>query len=549
MLIAPCSRISEVGLLQKGARRIWRFRLCWYAFANRSGGFGQQCRGWRIFSRPGYTFSRHQPLGPPDWRRSESATGLRACDRDRMHFKKKSTIMKIRSAVALGIRGLYAACSSSGKVVGNVCIVLLSLHLEGCARSSVHEPVTLTLLEEWTTKPYTEERQQELRQFSRETGIQVKLLPSPETAEEKLALWRELLGTGASGPDVYGIDVIWPGMLAESFIDLKPYFANEMSADFPAIAATYAVDNKLVALPYRADIGLLYFRTDLLRQYGYREPPRTWDELEKMAARIQAGERAKGKKEFWGFVWQGVAAEALTCNALEWQASDGGGRIIEDDKTISVNNPQAIRAWQRAARWVGSISPPSVVGYTEWDASNVWVAGDAAFMRSWPPAYVDSQVSGSSIRNKFDIARLPGGKAGRMGTLGGAGLAVSRFSAHVNESLELVRYLSSRNLQLQRSRVLSQPSTLPELYSLPEVLETNPRFALLSQAFRTGIVSRPSQVSGRKYQDVTDAYIQAVHSVLTGEKSAPEAAAALEYELVRITGFKKRPPQEESAHP
>jgi trehalose/maltose transport system substrate-binding protein len=338
-------------------------------------------------------------------------------------------------------------------------------------------------------------------------------------------------------------------MLAEYFVDLKPYFANEVSLQFPAIAATYTVDNKLVALAYRADIGLLYYRTDLLRQYGYREPPRTWDELEIMAARIQAGERAKGKKQFWGFVWQGAADEVLTCDALEWQASEGGGRIIEEDKTISVNNPQAIRAWQRAARWVGSISPPSVVGYTEWDASNVWVAGDAAFMRSWPPADVDSQVPGSSVRNKFDIARLPGGNAGRMGTLGEAGLAVSRFSAHVNEALELVRYLCSRNLQLQRSRVLSQPPTLPELYSLPEVLETNPRFALLSQAFRTGIVSRPSQVSGRKYQDVTNAYIQAVHSVLTGEKSAPEAAAALENELVRITGFKKRPPQEESAHP
>jgi hypothetical protein len=61
----------------------------------------------------------------------------------------------------------------------------------------------------------------------------------------------------------------------------------------------------------------------------------------------------------------------------------------------------------------------------------------------------------------------------------------------------------------------------------------------LSQAFRTGIVRRPSNVTGKKYQDVTDAYIKAVHSVLTREKSAPEAAAALENELVRITGFKK----------
>jgi trehalose/maltose transport system substrate-binding protein len=422
-------------------------------------------------------------------------------------------------------------------------MVLLSLLLQGCARPSVHEPVTLTLLEEWTNKTFSEARQRELEQFTQETGIRVNLLPSPESARQKLALWEKLLGTGSSGPDVYGVDVIWPQILNEYFIDLRPYFANEISLQFPVIAATYTVDNKLVAIAYRIDIGLLYYRTDLLRQYGYREPPRTWDELEIMAARIQAGERAKGKKEFWGYVWQGAATEGLTCDALEWQAAEGGGRIIEDDQVISVNNPQAIRAWQRAAHWVNSISPPGVVGYLEWDSLNVWVAGDAAFMRNWPTAYADSQAAGSPIRNKFDIALLPGGKAGRVSTLGGAGLAVSRFSAHPREALELVRYLSRRDVQVKRSRALSQPPTLSELYSLPEVLESNPRFDVLSQALRSGTVSRPSNVTGKKYQEVTDAYIQAVHSVLTRKKNAPEAAAALESELVRITGFKMgRPP-------
>src|SRR5882724_8815629 len=434
-------------------------------------------------------------------------------------------------------------------MVRPTCIVLLSLLLQGCARPSVHEPVTLTLLEEWSNKTLSEARQQELQQFTRETGIRVTLLPSPDSARQRLVLWRELLGTGASGPDVYGIDVIWPGMLAEYFVDLKPYFANAVTLQFPAMAAAYTVENKQVAIAYRADIGLLYYRTDLLRQYGYRDPPRTWDELEIMAARIQAGERAKGKKQFWGFVWQGAADEGLTCDALEWQAAEGGGRIIEEDQAISVNNPQAIRAWQRAAHWVGSISPPGVVGYREWDSLNVWVAGDAAFMRHWPSAYVDSQAAGSPIRNKFDIALLPGGKADRVGTLGGWGLAVSRFSAHPREALELLRYLTRRDLQLKRSRVLSAPPTLPELYNLPVVLAPNPRFDLLGQAFRTGIVSRPSNVTGKKYQDVTEAYIQAVHSVLTGENGAPEAAAALENELVRITGFKKGPPLGKSAHP
>src|ERR1700682_6743290 len=113
-------------------------------------------------------------------------------------------------------------------MVRPICIVLLSLLLQGCTRPSVHEPVTLTLLEEWTNKRFSEGRQQELQQFTRETGIRVSLLPSPESAQQKLALWQELLGTGAAGPDVYGIDVIWPGILNEHVIDLKSYFANAL---------------------------------------------------------------------------------------------------------------------------------------------------------------------------------------------------------------------------------------------------------------------------------------------------------------------------------
>jgi trehalose/maltose transport system substrate-binding protein len=457
-------------------------------------------------------------------------------------------LMKIHRVVAQGIRGVLAGWSISGNMAGPICIVLFSLLPQGCASPSVHQPITLTLLEEWTNKSFAEARQQELQQFTRETGIRVNLLPSPESAQQKLVLWRQLLSSGASEPDVYGLDVIWPGILSEYFIDLKPYFSKEISLQFPAIAASFTINNKVVAIPYRPDIGILFYRSDLLLQYGYREPPKTWDELGRMAARIQAGERAKGKKEFWGFVWQGAADEGLTCDALEWQASEGGGHIVEQDKVISVNNPQATRAWQRAARWVGTISPPGVIGYREWDSLNVWVAGDAAFMRNWPSAYIDSEAAGSSIRNKFDTALLPGGKAGRVGTLGGWGLAVSRFSAHPREALELVRYLTSRDMQVKRARLLSQPPTLPELYTVPEVLASNPRLAILGQAFRTGLVVRPSTVTGKEYQDVTDAYIQAVHSVLTHQKSAPQAAAALEKELVRTTGFKTGP-SVGTAHP
>ena len=97
-----------------------------------------------------------------------------------------------------------------------VCIVVLSLLLGDC--TSVHAPVTLTFVDqEWATTTFNQEREQELQQFTRETGIQVKLLRSPESPREQLALWRELLRPGASGPDVYTIDVIWPGHSQRDF--------------------------------------------------------------------------------------------------------------------------------------------------------------------------------------------------------------------------------------------------------------------------------------------------------------------------------------------
>ena len=75
-----------------------------------------------------------------------------------------------------------------------------------------------------------------------------------------------------------------------------------------------------MAIPYQVNVGALEYRSGLLRIYGYDHAPMTLDELERMAQRIQSGERTKGNKDFWGYVWQREAGEALTCNALEWQA-------------------------------------------------------------------------------------------------------------------------------------------------------------------------------------------------------------------------------------
>jgi trehalose/maltose transport system substrate-binding protein len=416
----------------------------------------------------------------------------------------------------------------------------LSVAGQGCRRP-VQPPaeVTLVLIDQtWLDRSFQERRNLELEQFTKETGIRVKLLPSPEGAVETLDTWRSLLESGAKIPDVYAVDVIWPAILAENLLDLKAFVpAQEIVSHFPELIANNTVNGKLVALPCLVDVGLLFYRTDLLRHYGYSTPPRTWEGLETMAARIQAGERAKGQKDFWGFVWEGASSEAVTCNALEWQVSEGGGPIIENN-AVTVNNPQTGRAFERAARWVGTISPPGVVTYKEWDAYNIWQAGQAAFMRNWATSHFGELIQGSITKDQFDIASLPRGKARIATTVGGRAYAVSRHSLYPREAAMLVRFLCRPDTQLNRIQKIGGSPTISELYNDPGMLVANPYFSTILKTYRNDKVLRPSKQTGMRYPDLSRAYYRTVHEILEGKKAAARALSDLQAELMQITGLK-----------
>jgi len=426
---------------------------------------------------------------------------------------------------------------ATSRYVSIASILLFVLLVAGCHDvSRGTSDVKLTLIDQvWVDKDYQRRLNEQIAEFTKQSGIRVEVLPAPEAAVEQLATWRTLLEGGGAVPDVYGIDVIWPGILADNLLDLKPYMpAEEIKLYFPELVSNGTVKGRLVSLPADLNEGVLFYRLDLLREYGYHTPPKTWQELETMAKRIQAGERAKGDKEFWGFVWQGAPSEALTCNALEWQVSEGGGTILDENGRITVNNPNTIRAWERAARWLGSISPPGVIAYREYDALNVWQEGQAAFMRNWTGAYRAVRAPNSPTKDRTDIAPLPAGAAGTASVIGGDGYGVSRHSLHPREAAMLVRFLGSRNEQVRRSRVVNEAPTIPNLYNDPEVLAANPQFPRVLEVFRKGAVFRPSAFTGKVYPDVSRAYFEAVHAVLSRNESASKAAGDLEEELRRL---------------
>jgi trehalose/maltose transport system substrate-binding protein len=373
--------------------------------------------------------------------------------------------------------------------------------------------------------------------WEKKSGNKVKLVSSPTSSSEKLAVAQQLLGAGASDVDVFSVDVVWPGILGSFFLDLKQYSKGAENDHFPALVANNTIDGKLVAMPWFVDAGLLYYRKDLLDKYSEKVPT-TWAELTATAKKIQDAERKAGNKGMEGFVFQGKAYEGLTCDALEWVASFGGGTIVEPDGKISINNPQAIAALDLAGSWMGSITPTGALNYEEEDARGAFQSGNAVFMRNWPYAWALAQDDKSAVKDKVGAAALPKGEGGRTAaTLGGWNLSVSKFSKHPAEAADLVLFLTGAAEQKRRAISAAFHPTLPSLYSDKDVLAANPFFASLSDTFK-GTVPRPSTVTGEKYNQVSSAFFNAVHAVLTKQKPAKDALAELATNLERLKGPK-----------
>ncbi|MFD0879798.1 ABC transporter substrate-binding protein [Variovorax dokdonensis] len=369
--------------------------------------------------------------------------------------------------------------------------------------------------------------------WAKRTGHTVRVVSTPNSASERLALYQQLLAGGSTAIDVYQIDVVWPGILARNLVDLSPFVGDAPAEHFPAIIRNNTVDGRLVALPFYTDAGVLFYRADLLKKYGL-PVPQTWDEMTDAAQRIQQAERKAGDSGMWGYVFQGRAYEGLTVNALEWMDSRGGA-IVGPEGSVSVDSPAARDALSLASKWVGTIAPPGVLNYAEEEARGLFQSGHAVFMRNWPYAWALAQGADSPVRGKVGVAALPSGDpkkgpARHSGVLGGWNLAVSRHSRHIPEAVDLALYLTSAAEQKRRAVAAAYNPTRPALYKDEQVLAANPFFGTLYPSFESA-VARPSRVTGRKYNRVSSAVANAVHGVLSGRNSAEPALADLAHEL------------------
>jgi trehalose/maltose transport system substrate-binding protein len=378
--------------------------------------------------------------------------------------------------------------------------------------------------------------QTQIAKFEQQSGHKVHIVSMPPSSSEQFSQYRLWLAAGNADIDVYQTDVVWAPQLSDQFVDLTEATKDVTGTHFASIIASQTVNGKLVALPFYTDAPALFYRKDLLEKYS-KPVPKTWDEMTVTAKEIMDKERADGKSDLWGFVFQGNAYEGLTCNALEWIKSSGGGQIVEADGTISINNEKAAAAIERAKGWIGSISPQGALAYQEEESRGIWQTGNAVFMRNWPYAYALGNSADSGVKGKFDVAPLPAGADGDApsSTLGGWNLAVSKYSTKQDAAIALIKYLASPEVQKVQAVEISRLPTIEALYDDKDVIAAQPFMANWKPIFQNA-VPRPSAATKVKYNEVSSKFWTAVHKTLSGNGTAAENLEMLEVELTELEG-------------
>lgn len=292
--------------------------------------------------------------------------------------------------------------------------------------------------------------------------IRVELQRTPDDASQRHQLYVQWLNARVGNPSILQLDAIWtPEFAAAGWVLPLTRYGPATSEFFPATIEANTWAGKLYALPWFADVGLLYRRTDLVG----REPTT----LEEMVASARTAMSRPGGPRY-GVVWQGARYEGLITGFVEYLGAFGG-QIIDSRGEVVVNRPEAVRAleFMRDELYGSKVAPLDVLTWHEEEARFAFQNGNAVFMRNWPyPVAAMSDTAESKVAGKFAVAPIP--KSGTAPTghptaaLGGAQLAINSYSESPDAAYMLIAYLTAPEQMLERARAVGQYPTRPALY-------------------------------------------------------------------------------------
>jgi len=351
--------------------------------------------------------------------------------------------------------------------------------------------------------------------------IRVVQRPTPDAADQRHQLYVQWLNAQAGEPDILQLDVVWtPEFAAAGWILDLDRFRPPVDSFFSATIAANRWQGRLYAMPWFVDVGMLYWRTDLMAS-----PPATWADLEHEAARAKAEHGLP-----YGLVWQGARYEGLVTVFSEYLGAFGG-RILDGGRA-AVGSSAAVGALtaMRDQIYRERIVPQNALTWHEEEARFAFQNGETAFMRNWPYAYplMEDRAS-SKVAGRYAVAVMPAAVGGQpTAALGGQQLAINANSPHPEAAWAVIDYLTQPAQMLERARGVGQFPARPALYDDPELAKA---LAVPPAQARTIIehaVPRPVTPVYTQLSDILQIYL---HRALTRQLEPAAALAAASAEM------------------
>lgn len=390
------------------------------------------------------------------------------------------------------------------------------------------QPVTLNLL---MTAPDAQPwKEGIIKDFEAENpGIRINIVEGPNATNLLEDLYTSAFILGDSPYDLINMDVIWTPKFAAAgwLLPLDDRVTKEELAAFsPKDVEGGRYQGKLYRIPMRSDVGMLYYREDLLKQAGF-EPPETFSDLIKISQALQ-----KQNAVEWGYIWQGRQYEGLVAMFVELLEGFGGFWVNPQTLEVGLDRPEALNAiaFLKDTMRQG-ISPQGVTTYQEEETRRLFQSGQAAFMRNWPYAWPLAQEDSSKIKGKIGIKSMvatPGRNGGA--ALGGWGLGISKSTRHPEETWKAIQYFTSveaqRNFILKAGFVPSRRS----LFTDPTIVAKYPHYPQLLEVVQQAVL-RPPIAQYAQTSDILQRYLSAA---LTNRMTPEQAMQAATNETQRL---------------
>lgn len=395
-----------------------------------------------------------------------------------MKISKKLCLLGVTAAMTLGV---LAGCGS------------------GSGGDSAKDDKVLNI---WGMGEEVKQLSKMTDKFTDETGIEVKIQSIPwSNAHDKLLT----AVASKSGPDVLQMGTTWmpefqkAGALADMSKYIEKYDNLKAENFYHGSVETTKFDDKYYGIPWAAETRVLFYRTDVLEKVGYKEAPKTWEELEDAAKKLAArgddkyGINIDSKEQTLGFMF----------------ARQNGSPLLEDGKPVFNKKPFVDAVSYLNDFIQKGYSPKEDLGL---DVSQTFSGDDAMvpmfISGPWMAKTVKDTVK--DVDGKWAIATLPK-KENNISSMGGSNLTIFEYSKKKDDAAKFIEFMARPENQLEWMKLTDALPTALKAWE-DDSLKSDPVYSVFNEQLQN---SEPMPLIS-EFEEIAQNYLKHFEQIYLG---------------------------------